>query len=156
MCLAGGVESMSRAPFAMLKSTQAFDRCNQLVDTTLGWRFVHPDLDARFGTDSMPETGENVAEQFGVSREDQDAFAFRSQSRAKMGIERGFFKGEIIPVTIPRGRGSDCCRSGRASAPGHDSGGPGQAEAFRKAGWYHYCGECFGNQRRSLCLARRR
>ena len=106
MCLAGGVESMSRAPFAMLKSTKAFERCNQLVDTTLGWRFVHPDLDARFGTDSMPETGENVAEQFGVSREDQDAFAFRSQSRAKMGIERGFFKGEIIPVTIPQRKGA--------------------------------------------------
>jgi 3-oxoadipyl-CoA thiolase len=102
MCLAGGVESMSRAPFAMLKSTKAFDRSNELVDTTLGWRFVHPDFDARFGTDSMLETGEHVAEQFGVSREDQDAFAFRSQSRTEAAIERGFFKGEIVPVTIPR------------------------------------------------------
>jgi 3-oxoadipyl-CoA thiolase len=105
MCLAGGVESMSRAPFAMLKSTQPFDRNSQLVDTTLGWRFEHPEMAARFGTDSMPETGENVAEQFGISREDQDAFAFRSQSRAKAGIERGFFKGEIVPVAIPQRKG---------------------------------------------------
>ena len=105
MCLAGGVESMSRAPFAMLKSTQAFDRYNQLVDTTLGWRFAHPDMATRFGTDSMPETGENVAERFGVSREDQDAFAFRSQARAKAGNERGFFKGELVSVTLPRRKG---------------------------------------------------
>ena len=106
MCLAGGVESMSRAPFAMLKSTQAFDRCKQLVDTTLGWRFAHPDMATRFGTDSMPETGENVAERFGVSREDQDAFAFRSQARAKGGDERGFFKGELVSVTLPRRKGN--------------------------------------------------
>lgn len=105
MCLAGGVESMSRAPFAMLKSTQAFDRSNQLVDTTLGWRFAHPDMATRFGTDSMPETGEHVAERFGVSREDQDAFAFRSQARAKAGIELGFFKGELVSVTLPRRKG---------------------------------------------------
>ncbi|MBU14012.1 MAG: 3-oxoadipyl-CoA thiolase [Gammaproteobacteria bacterium] len=105
MCLAGGVESMSRAPFAMLKSTQAFDRYNQLVDTTLGWRFAHPDMATRFGIDSMPETGENVAERFGVSREDQDAFALRSQARAKAGNERGFFKGELVSVTLPRRKG---------------------------------------------------
>ena len=105
MCLAGGVESMSRAPFAMLKSTQAFDRYNQLVDTTLGWRFAHPDMATRFGIDSMPETGENVAERFGVSREDQDAFALRSQARAKAGNEGGFFKGELVSVTLPRRKG---------------------------------------------------
>ncbi|QXD31360.1 3-oxoadipyl-CoA thiolase [Candidatus Pelagisphaera phototrophica] len=105
MCLAGGVESMSRAPFAMLKSTQAFHRYNQLVDTTLGWRFAHPDMATRFGIDSMPETGENVAERFGVSREDQDAFALRSQARAKAGNERGFFKGELVSVTLPRRKG---------------------------------------------------
>lgn len=105
LCIAGGVESMSRAPFVLPKAQTAFDRSNQLADTTLGWRFVHPRMEEEFGTDAMPETGENVAEEFGIAREDQDAFAFRSQQRTKAAKERGFFDDEIVPVTIPQRKG---------------------------------------------------
>jgi acetyl-CoA acyltransferase len=105
LCVAGGVESMSRAPFVMPKAESAFDRSSQLADTTLGWRFVHPKLQKDFGTDPMPETAENVAEEFGITREDQDAFAYRSQQRTKAAKERGFFSGEIIPVTISQRKG---------------------------------------------------
>ncbi|MDE0769192.1 MAG: 3-oxoadipyl-CoA thiolase [Opitutaceae bacterium] len=105
MCLAGGVESMSRAPYAMLKSGKAFDRSNELVDTTLGWRFAHSRMRELFGTDSMPETGENVADQFGISRADQDAFAYRSQKRTKEAREHGFLDGEIVPVSVPQRKG---------------------------------------------------
>lgn len=102
LCIAGGVESMSRAPFVIPKAEIAFDRSSQLADTTLGWRFVHPKMQEAFGTDTMPETGENVAEEFGIAREDQDAFAYRSQQRTKAAKARGFFDGEIVPVTIPK------------------------------------------------------
>src|SRR5262252_2618774 len=80
--IAGGVESMSRAPFVMGKATEAFQRSNEIYDTTIGWRFINPLMKQQYGVDSMPETGENVAADFGVSREDQDAFALRSQQRA--------------------------------------------------------------------------
>ena len=105
LCIAGGVESMSRAPFVMPKAESAFDRSSQLTDTTLGWRFVHPKMEKDFGTDAMPETGENVAEEFGILREDQDAFAYRSQQRTQAAKERGFFADEIIPITIPQRKG---------------------------------------------------
>ena len=106
LVLAGGVESMTRAPFVMGKATGAFSRDAKIEDTTIGWRFVNPMMKKTYGTDSMPETGENVAEQFGVSREDQDLFAFRSQQKAKAAQEAGFFAEEIVPVTI-KGRKGD-------------------------------------------------
>jgi 3-oxoadipyl-CoA thiolase len=100
--VAGGVESMSRAPFVMPKAESAFSRTNAVFDTTIGWRFVNPRMAARFGTDSMPETGENVAAEYGVSREDQDAFALRSQRRAQAAQDRGRFAREITALSVPR------------------------------------------------------
>jgi acetyl-CoA acyltransferase len=103
--IAGGVESMSRAPFVMPKAETAFSRNAEIYDTTIGWRFVNPLLKAQYGIDSMPETGENVAADFAVSREDQDAFAVRSQQRTAAAQQTGFFDNEIIPVTIPQRKG---------------------------------------------------
>jgi acetyl-CoA acyltransferase len=102
LVIAGGVESMSRAPFVMPKAETAFSRHGEIHDTTIGWRFVNPVMKARYGIDSMPETGENVAEDFSVSRADQDAFAARSQARAIAAIERGRLAKEITPVSIPQ------------------------------------------------------
>jgi len=103
--IAGGVESMSRAPFVMAKQTAAFGRNAEIYDTTLGWRFVNRKLEEQYGTDSMAETAENVADEFGVSRGDQDAFALRSQQRAEVAIASGVFDVEIVPVTVPQRRG---------------------------------------------------
>ncbi|WP_147125787.1 3-oxoadipyl-CoA thiolase [Shimia ponticola] len=103
LMIAGGVESMSRAPFVMPKATQAFSRANEVHDTTIGWRFVNPVMKAQYGIDSMPETAENVAEEFAISRADQDAFAFRSQSRAA--TAKDTLSQEITPVTIPQRKG---------------------------------------------------
>ena len=105
--IAGGVESMSRAPFVMPKSDQAFSRRAEIYDTTIGWRFVNPLLKEQYGVDSMPETAENVAEAHGVSRADQDAFALRSQQRAAAAQEKGRFAEEIAPVRIPVRKGDD-------------------------------------------------
>ncbi|UFN48703.1 3-oxoadipyl-CoA thiolase [Roseomonas sp. OT10] len=105
LVIAGGVESMTRAPFVMGKAATAFSRDAKVEDTTIGWRFVNPMMKKTYGTDSMPETGENVAEQFGISREDQDVFAYRSQQKAKAAQEAGFFAREIVPVTIPGRKG---------------------------------------------------
>ncbi|MEZ5895437.1 MAG: 3-oxoadipyl-CoA thiolase [Parvularculaceae bacterium] len=105
LILAGGVESMSRAPFVMGKADAAFSRNAEIFDTTIGWRFVNPVLKAQYGVDSMPETAENVADDFNVSREDQDAFAFRSQQRAAAAQANGRLAAEIIPVTIPQRKG---------------------------------------------------
>src|SRR5215468_8043919 len=102
LIIAGGVESMSRAPFVMPKADTAFSRQAEIFDTTIGWRFINPALKARYGVDSMPETGENVAAEFAVSREDQDKFALRSQQRTAAAYERGFFESELIPVEIPQ------------------------------------------------------
>lgn len=102
--MAGGVESMSRAPFVMGKSTERFQRSAEIYDTTIGWRFVNPLMQAQYGTDAMPETGENVAEDHQISRADQDAFAYRSQMRAKAAAEAGYFAEEIVPVSVKRGR----------------------------------------------------
>jgi acetyl-CoA acyltransferase len=106
LIIAGGVESMSRAPFVMPKADAAFTRQAQLFDTTIGWRFVNPRMQAAFGVDSMPETGENVAQQFGIAREDQDRFALRSQQRTAAAAARGFFATELIPVEIPQRKGA--------------------------------------------------
>jgi acetyl-CoA acyltransferase len=105
LVLAGGVESMSRAPFVMGKATQPFLRVARLEDTTIGWRFVNPAFKARFGIDSMPETAENVAREFSISRADQDAFALRSQQRAAAAIADGRMAEEIVPVAIPQNKG---------------------------------------------------
>jgi 3-oxoadipyl-CoA thiolase len=102
--IAGGVESMSRAPFVMGKAAEAFQRSNEVFDTTIGWRFVNPLMKKQYGVDSMPETGENVAEDFQVTRNDQDAFALRSQQRADKAIAAGFFAEEIVPVEAPGGK----------------------------------------------------
>jgi len=102
LIVAGGVESMSRAPFVMPKAETAYSRDAQVYDTTMGWRFVNPLFKAQYGVDSMPETAENVAEEFHVSREDQDAFALRSQLRTRAAQEAGRLKDEIVPVVIPR------------------------------------------------------
>jgi len=105
LAIAGGVESMSRAPFVMPKAETAFSRANTLFDTTIGWRFVNPKMKAAFGIDSMPETADNVAAEFDVGREDQDAFAARSQARWAAAQEAGLFAEEIAPVTVPRRKG---------------------------------------------------
>ncbi|WP_298937245.1 3-oxoadipyl-CoA thiolase [uncultured Ruegeria sp.] len=102
MIIAGGVESMSRAPFVMPKAEAAFTRATEIYDTTIGWRFVNPEMQAMYGTDSMPETAENVAEEFGISRQDQDAFALRSQQRAA--VSRDLLREEIVPVEVPQRR----------------------------------------------------
>ncbi|WAM51824.1 3-oxoadipyl-CoA thiolase [Vreelandella venusta] len=102
LMIAGGVESMSRAPFVMGKAEQAFSRQADIFDTTIGWRFINHAMKAQFGVDSMPETAENVAEQFGISRQDQDAFALRSQQRTAAAMEAGRLREEIVPVEIPR------------------------------------------------------
>ncbi|MBP2305657.1 3-oxoadipyl-CoA thiolase [Azospirillum melinis] len=105
LIVAGGVESMTRAPFVMGKSDSAFSRQAEIFDTTIGWRFVNPLMKARFGIDSMPETAENVAADYGISRADQDAFAVRSQQRAGRAQESGRLAREIVPVAIPRRKG---------------------------------------------------
>ncbi|MDQ1091433.1 3-oxoadipyl-CoA thiolase [Xanthomonas sacchari] len=101
LAIAGGVESMSRAPWVMGKAESAFARNQQLEDTTMGWRFVNPKMQQRYGVDLMGETAENVAARYGISREDQDAFALRSQQRTAAAQAAGFFDGEITPVTAP-------------------------------------------------------
>jgi acetyl-CoA acyltransferase len=105
LVIAGGVESMSRAPFVMAKSDAAFSRGVKLEDTTIGWRFVNPLMKAQYGVDSMAETAENVAEEFHISRQDQDAFAYRSQQRTAAAIKSGALAEEIVPVTISGRKG---------------------------------------------------
>ncbi len=102
--IAGGVESMTRAPFVMPKAGEPFARAAEIHDTTIGWRFVNKAMKERYGTDSMPETGENVARDFQISRDDQDAFALRSQARTAAARAAGFFDGEIVAVEVPGGR----------------------------------------------------
>ncbi|MCD9031240.1 3-oxoadipyl-CoA thiolase [Luteimonas sp. Y-2-2-4F] len=104
LAIAGGVESMTRAPFVIGKAESAFGRGQRLEDTTMGWRFVNPRLQALYGTETMPQTGENVAKEHGVSREDQDAFALRSQQRAAAAQAAGFLAEEIVPVAVPGAR----------------------------------------------------
>ena len=105
LAVAGGVESMSRAPFVMPKAETAFSRNAEIFDTTIGWRFINPRLKERYGVDSMPETGENVAAQFNITRADQDRFALRSQQRAAAAVARGFHASELVPVKIAPRKG---------------------------------------------------
>jgi 3-oxoadipyl-CoA thiolase len=106
LIIAGGVESMSRAPFVMCKAENAFQRSAEIFDTTIGWRFVNPRMRELYGTDSMPETGENVARECSIERTAQDAFAWRSQQRAARAMQDGFFAEEIVPVEIVSKKGS--------------------------------------------------
>jgi 3-oxoadipyl-CoA thiolase len=106
LAIAGGVESMTRAPFVIAKAERAFQRTAEVYDTTIGWRFVNAQMKALYGVDSMPETGENVAADFNISREDQDAFAFRSQQRAARAQDAGVFAEQIVPVTVPQAKGA--------------------------------------------------
>ena len=105
LILAGGVESMTRAPYIMAKSDQAFGRGAKLEDTTLGWRLINPAMKAKYGVDAMGETAENVATEYRVARADQDAFALRSQQRHAQALAAGFFEGELVSVAVPRGKG---------------------------------------------------
>ena len=105
LAVAGGVEGMSRAPFVMPKATAPFSRTVEVFDTTIGWRFVNPRMQAAFGIESMPQTADNVAEEYGVSRADQDAFAARSQARWAAARDAGVFAEEIVPVEVPQRRG---------------------------------------------------
>ncbi|MCI3880243.1 3-oxoadipyl-CoA thiolase [Acinetobacter higginsii] len=105
LIIAGGVESMSRAPYVMGKSDSAFGRSQKIEDTTMGWRFINPKLKEMYGVDTMPQTAENVAEQFNINRADQDQFALNSQQRTATAQAKGFFANEIIPVTIPQRKG---------------------------------------------------
>jgi len=107
LLIAGGVESMSRAPFVMPKASSAFDRKAELFDTTMGWRFVNKLMKSQYGIDSMPETAENVAEQFGIDRESQDRFALASQLKAAIAQEAGYFNDEIVSVAVPRRKQED-------------------------------------------------
>jgi len=107
LIIAGGVESMSRAPFVMPKAQSAFSRSNEIHDTTIGWRFINPLMKQQYGVDSMPETAENVAEEFDVSREDQDAFALESQHRAGRAKKSGRFDQEITPITVSQSKNAD-------------------------------------------------
>jgi len=106
LMIAGGAESMSRAPFVIPKSDSAFSRAAKIEDTTIGWRFVNPLMKSKYGIDSMPETAENVAEEFKVRRAEQDAFALRSQQRWTAAQARGFYRGEIVPVSVPGKKGA--------------------------------------------------
>jgi len=105
LMIAGGVESMSRAPFVMPKAESAFSRSNAIYDTTIGWRFINKQMKAAYGVDAMPETAENVARDYGISREDQDRMALASQQKALAAQQRGFFEREIAPVDVPQKKG---------------------------------------------------
>ena len=105
LVIAGGVESMSRAPFVMPKADSAFSRKAEIHDTTIGWRFINPAMKKAYGVDAMPETAENLAEDFQIARADQDAYAWRSQQRAGAAIAQGRIAGELVPVTIPQRKG---------------------------------------------------
>ena len=111
LIIAGGVESMTRAPFVMAKADSAFSRSAKIEDSTIGWRFVNPRMQQQYGIDSMPETAENVAQQFGIARQDQDQFALRSQQRWQAAHTAGFFTDEIVPVNIAQKKGEPLCIS---------------------------------------------
>ncbi len=121
LAIAGGVESMSRAPFVMSKAENPFDRSAEIFDTTIGWRFINPLMKNTYGIDSMPETGENVAQELPVSREDQDAFALRSQQRTAAALKSGFFAEQIIPVEVPTGRKGQTMSVGMDEHPRPDT-----------------------------------
>ncbi len=144
--IAGGVESMTRAPYVMGKAAGAFDRAQQIEDTTLGWRFVNPAMRAAYGVDTMPQTAENVADQWRVAREDQDAFALASQQKAAAAIASGRLAAEIVPVTIAQRKGDPIVFDRRAS-PRDQPRRAGEAEARRAGGRHRHRGQCLGPER---------
>ena len=145
--IAGGSESMSRAPFVMPKATAAFDRTAEIYDTTIGWRFVNPKMRDAYGDDTMPSTAENVADEFQVSREDQDRFAQASQERAAAAQASGRFAAEIVAVEIPQRKGDPVQgRAGRASAADQPRRAR-QAAPDRAQGRHRHRGQCLGRQR---------
>ena len=132
LIVAGGVESMTRAPFVMPKADAAFSRANAVYDTTIGWRFVNQRMKAEFGVDSMPETAENVADEFGISREDQDRMAYESQRRAAAAQANGRLAAEIVPVTIPQRKGDPTDGRSRRASPRDHARETRVAEADRR------------------------
>ena len=147
--IAGGVESMTRAPFVMGKAGEAFSRSADVYDTTLGWRFINPLMKAQYGVDAMAETGENVAEEFQVSRKDQDAFALRSQQRAAQRHRHRLFRQGDRPGRRAGRQGRpDHGQRGRTSAPRHDAGKPAKAQTHRAQSGHHHRRQCVGHQRR--------
>ena len=132
LVIAGGVESMTRAPLVMGKAQEAFQRSAQIEDTTIGWRFINPLMKKQYGVDAMPETAENVAEDYQVARKDQDAFALRSQQRAAKAQAAGFFAEEIEPVIVPGGKAGPVDRGqGRAHSSRNHDGRLGEAQELR-------------------------
>ncbi len=154
LMIAGGVESMTRAPFVTGKADAAFSRAAHIYDTTIGWRFVNPLMKAGYGVDSMPETAENVAADFKVSRADQDAFALRSQQRAAAAVAAGRLAEEIVPVSIAQKRGEPLLVS-KDEHPRADTThrGAGQAQGHRPARRHGDGGQRVRRQRRRLRLA---
>jgi len=142
IAVAGGVESMTRAPFVMGKAERAFQRTAEIYDTTIGWRFINAQMKALYGVDSMPETGENVAADFNISREDQDAFAFRSQQRAA----RAQSADRARDDSANKGRRRPDRRTRRAAAAGDDAGGARKAQTDRARRRHRDRGECVGDQ----------
>ncbi|MBU2983332.1 3-oxoadipyl-CoA thiolase [Lentibacter algarum] len=130
LAIAGGVESMSRAPFVMPKAMTAFSRTNEVFDTTIGWRFVNKKMHEMYGTDSMPQTADNVAADYGISREDQDAFAARSQARYEAAAKAGRFDDEITPVQVPQRKGEAV----EFAADEHPRGGTDEAKLAKLRG----------------------
>ena len=156
LVIAGGVESMSRAPFVMAKADTAFSRAAKIEDTTMGWRFVNPAMKAKYGTDSMPETGEIVAEEFHISREDQDAFALRSQQRAADAIRSGRMAEEITPVCIPQKKGEPIAvTQDEHPRPDTTLAALAKLKGDREAGRYGDRGKCFRRERWSVRVAAR-
>lgn len=148
LMVAGGVESMSRAPYVVSKPTSAFDRNGQMFDTTIGWRFINPALQNQYGTDSMPETAENVAERFQISREDQDAFALRSQQKTQQAKEKGVLAEEIVPVSIPQRKGeSVVVAEDEHPRPQNDSGAALCTQSTIRAKRFGNCRKLFWRER---------
>jgi acetyl-CoA acetyltransferase len=126
LIIAGGVESMSRAPFVMAKASSAFSRSAEVFDSTIGWRFVNPKMQTMYGTDAMSQTAENVAREFSISREDQDLFSFWSQSKVAAAQKDGRLAEEIVAVTVPQRRGDPVAGDGcGGSGPAHHGDWPG-------------------------------
>ena len=151
--IAGGVESMSRAPFVMPKAESAFSRANAVYDTTIGWRFVNKLMKEQYGVDSMPETAENVATDYKIEREAQDRMALASQQRAVAAQKSGFFDAEIMPVTRAAEEGRpDRRQQGRASAR-HHAGGAGQAQGRGAPRRHRDRRQCQRRERRRLRAA---
>ncbi len=153
--IAGGVESMTRAPFVMAKADSAFSRAAKIEDTTIGWRFVNPLMKSKYGIDSMPETAENVAADFKVSRADQDAFALRSQERAAAAIAAGRFAEEIVPVTIPAKKGDPVVFEQDEHPRATTLEALAKLKGVVRARRHGHRGQCIGRERRRMRRAAR-